>query len=103
MNARQQVLEKWNQLPESDKNIIRFYMQLPPEDLVIRAERFGDMAFTAKTNSDRKEFVKQAELYGIAYFLKEKKIPVKGGTRKQRKQKGKQRKTKTKTKTKSVR
>jgi hypothetical protein len=49
------------------------------------------MAFSAKTNNDRKEYVKQAELYGIAYFLKEHKIPVKGGTRKNRKRRAKTR------------
>lgn len=82
----QQILTKWKQLPETDKNVIRFYMQLPPEDLVIRAERFGAMSFSAKTNNDRKEYIKQAELYGIAFFLKQHKISVKGGKRKTRRQ-----------------
>ena len=86
MNAKESILAKWKKLPEADKNLIRFYLQLTPEDLVIRAERFSKMAFSAKTNEDRKEYVKQAELYGIAYFFKEHKIPVKGGTRKNRKQ-----------------
>lgn len=92
MNAKERVLEKWKQLSEADKNVIRFYLQFSQEDLLTRTERFGEMAFSAKTNKDRNEYVKQAELYGIAYFLKEHKISVKGGTRKNRKSRRKTRK-----------
>jgi hypothetical protein len=34
INAKETVLKKWNQLSESDKNLIRFYLQLSPGDLV---------------------------------------------------------------------
>ena len=64
------------------------YMQMKPEDISQRIERFGEMIFTAQNESHKQEYTKQVELYGIAFFLKYHKIPVKGGTRKTRRGKG---------------
>ena len=87
--AREKIKMQWNALPASEKNLLRFYLQFSEEDLLTRIENYSKLVNSTNDDSKVGEFLKQVELYKIAYLLKLHKIPVKGGKRSTRKQRGK--------------
>ena len=91
-DPKAQVKKQWNALPDQDKNLLRFYLQFSSEDLLTRIENYGKLVDTTNNDRKRKEFLKQVELYSIAYLLKLHSIPVRGGrkTRKQSQRKKRQ-------------
>ena len=81
---KQKIKEQWNSLGETDKRVLRFYIQLSEEDLLKKAQQYVQMAEDEKNDKRQESFLHQVQLYKIAYLLKFHQIPVKGGKQKTR-------------------
>lgn len=74
-------------LSEPEKRLLRLYLQLPAEDLLKKAQQFSNLLDSTENTKRVKEFMRQSELYQIAFLMKEKNIPFRGGKRKTLRQK----------------
>lgn len=78
---KQRAREQLQQLSEIDKRLLKLYMQLKKDDILVKSLQFADQMQNTVNNAKRKEYQKQYELYQIAYILKNQGMEVKGGKR----------------------
>jgi hypothetical protein len=100
--SEKNVQERINELSKADKNLLRLYINLPEDELIKQAAKFGNslMMYAPKNNdSERnkkekvkkiKEYAKQLELYQLTYIVKKMglTIPKSGGKTRHHKRRG---------------
>lgn len=85
MDYSQRLKARYNQLPESDKRIVKMYLQMSLDDINTRKVQYINMVNRQKINDRKKNISDQVFLYELAYQLKDMGVKV-GGKRKTRKE-----------------
>ena len=71
-------------LPNSEKSVVRFYLQLPLDELEKKGIQQGELFQATRSNEKKPTFARQSFLYFLAYGMKKQGLTVKGGAKKTR-------------------
>ncbi len=82
----------WNKLSKEDKSVVRFYLQLPLDELEKKGIQQGELYQATRANNKKPTFAKQSMLYFLAYGMKKKGITNFSGGRTRRGKKTNKRK-----------
>lgn len=83
----------YNGLTEAEKGVLRFYLQLPLDELEKKAIQQGELFQYSTANEKKAGFARQSFLYFLAYGMKKKGLTKLGGGKKTRRGKKGQKKS----------